>query len=106
MNDAYDSYPELLDDLRLQLSEQLVLSGLADADARRIAHNAAEHIRRHWGGQNPYIPKGREYDSRQLREAIVRDFSGNNKQELSRKYGLSVERVRQIIAADRKSRRG
>lgn len=92
-----EKYPEILADLREALVELLTEAGAPPQVAADLAGAAAERIRCRWGGMAVYIPKGRDAQERRDYE-IYRRFTGYNRQELCREYGLSEQRLYQIVA--------
>lgn len=89
---------DILQDVFERLATALEKAPPADA----IKH-VEEAVRRDWGGERCYIGKRPEDHAEQLsrRDAAVRkDFRAGERVELlARRYGISVKRVRQIVAA-------
>lgn len=92
-----DSYPELLQDARDQVAAIARDHGLTDDAAAGLAHQVAEHLRRHWGGQLIYIPQGARYDRERRADAIYERFDGRNAPELMREYSISKSEFYRII---------
>lgn len=94
-------YPEILADLRDGLLEVLEGEEIEAEKARQIAFAAAEHIRTRWAGMAIYIPKGQAWQLDQRDMEIYRRFRPEIKKELCREYGISEQRLYQIVAAVR-----
>lgn len=94
-----DRYPEPLKTLAQSLVGSLERSGLAVAEAERIAMDATEDYRFTHGGDAPYIPKGTLYEVFQQHQEMFNAFNGNNYDELASRYGLVPRHVRRVIAA-------
>jgi len=92
-------YPEVLEDLGGMLGDALVRHGLKKDAASEIAWEAVEGVRRSWGGQQVYIPRGEEW-ARATRDQEIYALFQFEKWPylaLARKYDLTEMRVRQII---------
>lgn len=100
-SDDKSGYPELLADLADQVAVKLAALGIAADKAADIGWHVAEHIREHWKGQSPYIPKGQAYDLSNRDIQIYAEFNGSNHDALARKYNLTEMRIYQIIKAAR-----
>jgi len=98
------SHPGLLLDLHDSLSDQLIKSGLEPGKASDIAYTVTEHIHKTWAGQQLYVPKSVELKCATRNQDIYRRFNGKNFTELSREYGLTEMRIRQIIKEQREKR--
>lgn len=94
-------YPEILQDLADKATVFLVAEGLEQQCAKEVGSKLAEHVRKEWGGQMQYIPRGTRYQC-SLRDFEIFDkFKGDNYDQLAREYDMSEMRVRQIVAAVR-----
>lgn len=101
-----DAYPERLREvatcLFLELLEADGLAGLLGAP--RLAHVALDQTERlsfDLGGESFYMHRGHAYRLSLRDRQIVAEFNGRNQHQLARKYGLSVMRIYQIVAAAR-----
>lgn len=101
MSDQAEKYPELLADLVEQLAEQLQRRGIDQAAAVDVARAAAEFMREHWGGHNIYIPKAKQFILSQRDMEIWRRYNGRNVFTLCREFGISEQRLYQIVHAAR-----
>jgi|CXWL01.1.fsa_nt_gi Mor family transcriptional regulator len=91
-------YPELLADLALQLRELLIEKAhLPNDQAELIAREAAEHVRKDWGGQIIYVPTGLGHDVQQRWLEIWNKFKGDNVSELASEFGCSEIHIYRII---------
>lgn len=91
------NYPELLSDVSDDLFKRLKDAGLDEQQSRKTAFEHVEFIRKHWGGQPIYIPKGMAHDLTERDMALFKEFNGHNHNELARKYNISVVRVYQLL---------
>lgn len=99
MSTTIDSlYPEILLDLRDNLTEILVEAGAEPGKATDLAFAAAERIRKKWGGIAVYIPQGKDWELSKRDYEIYRRFDGTNKHLLCREYEISEQRLYQIVA--------
>ncbi len=96
-------YPELLQDIADKAALFLAKEGLDESRAKDLGHALAEHVRREWGGQMQYIPKGITYECTQRDLEIFGKFNGDNYDRLAREYELSEMRIRQIVNAVREA---
>lgn len=79
--------------------------GFNDADALKLAHSLILEIASYLGGRQIYLPRGAHLKARLRGDQIFREFSGANKSELARRYGLTEVRIQQIIQEHRALRR-
>ena len=62
------------------------------------------HLTQQMGGQNIYLSKGVVMHVTARDRQMFAEFSGNNHFQLARKYGLTVQRVRQVFNALQRKR--
>lgn len=106
MSDTKESSGERVIGLLVQSVEtRLRVSGIDDGNAKQIAVECGEDVRAAWGGGVLYVSKGVEEKYRRRNTEILARFTGNNYQELARRYALTEMRIRQIISAMRRERR-
>lgn len=98
---AAAEYPEFLADLSAQFTELLVSRGIARSLAADLGREAADLVRARWGGIEVYVPKGRSFMLSQRDREIWEKWNGRNVVELCREYGLSEQRIYQILDAMR-----
>jgi len=91
------NYPELLADVSDNLHKRLKENGIDEQQSRKIAFEHVEFIRKHWGGQPIYIPKGIAHDLTARDIEMFKKFNGHNQDALAREYSLTVVRVYQIL---------
>ena len=91
-------YPEILVDLRDNLTEILIEGGAEPIQAKDFAFAAAEKIRKKWQGLAVYIPKGRDWELSQRDMEIWRRFNGDNRHLLCREFEITEQRLYQIVA--------
>ena len=100
-----DSYPEVLCDLAVCIQQTLTKIAVADP-AVTPALDIVEGIRARFGGSLLYIPQGAKMDRAARDAKICAAFTGRNHRELSRRYGLAVSTIYDVIAAQRKAKGG
>lgn len=69
--------------------------GLSEFCASLLATEITQQIQIEVGGQEIYIPA---QDKTERNQAIRREFSGNNIDQLAKKHGISCRQVRNIVA--------
>lgn len=80
------------------LADELANRQTAPQAAVEIGSKVAARLAQEYGGERVYIPV-RPWINRSLRdECIRREFTGRNLPELSRRWRLSVRRVREIVS--------
>ena len=94
-------YPEILQELAEVARTLAEREGLPADRAAAFARELTEHVRHTFGGQQIYIPKGRAYDLSQRDQEIARRFTGHNRDTLCREYGITLQRLYQIVNAVR-----
>lgn len=100
-----DSYPEVLCDLAVCIQQTLAQIATADP-AVTPALAIVEGIRAQFGGSLLYIPKGEKLDRAARNVAIFAAFTGRNHRELARRHKMTVSKIYEIIAAQRKANGG
>ena len=94
-----DAYPEILADLRDKLAQFFQAEGVATPLADGIAERAAEHVRREWGGQNVYIPKGTHFSVSERDCEMARRFKGDNIREVAKEFGVTTVHAYRVLKA-------
>lgn len=88
---------DIITDILARVAEALPVKN----DARKFLDQIEADIRRDWGGDRPYISKSGEASEQEMtrRNAqIMRDYnSGERPAYLARKYGISRQRVHEIL---------
>lgn len=90
-------YPEFLADIAATVGEALQRNGSTEESAVKIGQETAEAVRKNYGGQLLYIPKGERYELSQRDLEIWNEFNGRNIQTLAAKHALSVPQMYRII---------
>lgn len=99
------TYPEVLLDVAACLSKSLERQGIGQERAAEIAHEAAESLRKRWGGMDIYIPKGEELDLAPKYQAIFERWqAGEDIVTLVRETGYSLQWIFQIVRNARQAR--
>lgn len=89
--------PEFLADL-LDFSKGVLMNNnISQEHALKISREISKQMCAQWGGQLIYFPYWlrEELSERDLK--IYEEFSGDNHQELSRKYHLSIQAIYRIV---------
>lgn len=103
---ASPEYPEILSDAGEHVACLLESRGYAAEKASALAFEITEVLRKHWGGQEVYIPKAEHLELSQRDARAYEMFAaGHGWLELSREFGLSERRLRQIVQQARLARR-
>lgn len=76
-------------------------SEAAHAEARNITLALANYF----GGEQIYIPRGKELERALRDKAIWNDYDGRNHNELARRYKLSIPQIYNIIESQRRLHR-
>ena len=90
-----------LDDLGRIAYEQCIALGISEETAQLVGNAVPKKVARDYNGERPYIGRSieveREMSARN--RAIIREWkAGERVALLSRRYGISARRIRQIIA--------
>ena len=95
--------PEFLADLMDHTKSVLIQNGIKIDKATIISREVSKKMCEAWGGQLIYFPYWlrEELDERDLK--IYDEFNGDNHEELSKKYTLSVQAIYRIIKVVRQS---
>lgn len=91
-----EGYPPLLTDIAEFVAQSLVENGIERERAALIAFGAAEEVRAQYGGQQSYIPVGKDFEMSRKEQEIFAKCNGRNYDQLAREYGMSVVWVRQL----------
>lgn len=81
------------------------LTNMTPESAEQVAHHLAVALQSHWGGSMLYVPKTDHLRAHKRDLQIWNDFTGDNHNELGRKYDLSVITIYQILARVREQLR-
>lgn len=92
-----DKYPPVLLDIVETVRDMLVAAGADQVKANDIAFAAAEKIRFKWGGTNPYVSKGQEFELDRRDREMWRRYNGTNRLALCREYEITEQRFYQIM---------
>jgi Mor family transcriptional regulator len=100
-------YLDILDELAATMAASLIEDGIAPARAHAAADKAAERVQMEYGGGPPiYFPKGLGYKLAKRNVEIRRRLAaGEPRDVIRRDFNLTDERLRQIEADERQSRR-
>lgn len=94
----------LLSELESSLDAGLSQEGIAPDAASRVAGAVTDRISEQFGGIGVYIPKCSDRRTQDRDAEIVREFTGNNTDELAARYHLTEVRIRQILKREREKR--
>jgi Mor family transcriptional regulator len=101
MRELDKHYPPLLAALASDLRARMMRAGVAEELAERVAFESVEQLRAQWGGDEPYIGKGHQYDLTKRNREIVGKFNGRNHKDLCQEYDLSPMQLYRIIRETR-----
>lgn len=87
------------------VSSALVSEGKPQPQAEADAEVAVRGIYKTFRGSQVYIPFSAATERAFLHARIFAEFDGHNQQELSRKYGMSVQAIYRIIKKQRETNR-
>jgi Mor family transcriptional regulator len=88
---------EILLTLMACVENVLKKNGIDEDKAVQLATSTVDDFRHQCGGMSIYVPKGVGLDAIVKHDRIFKDFRGSNHAELAKKYGLSEQRIYQII---------
>lgn len=72
-------------------------NGISQDQARTLAKAAVLELQRHFGGEEVYVSRPPEYD----KAGVLRDFTGDNAQELMDKHGIPRESFYRLLRRKR-----
>lgn len=81
----------------LHIETELCNCGIDKKDAHKISQNTVEHLRKDYGGEHFYFPKGKDLDAILKHSAIYKEFTGNNHSELAKKFDVSITHIYRVI---------
>jgi len=85
-------------DLHAHLTAELQDKGdMQEKAANDTALEIVDHIRKTYGGETLYFPKGQELDATLRHHSIYKEFNGKNHASLAKKYGVSTQWVYAVI---------
>lgn len=84
-----------LEELRRYL--RLLLHRQQAVDPVQAADDIVSYIKTEWGGQSVYIPSRSAAELSERDERIREQYDGKNAKDLAQQYGITPERVRQIV---------
>jgi Mor family transcriptional regulator len=103
--DLLSKAPELLADLGDKVTDKLCKTADIDpSTARQIACELVDDMRRDWGGQLVYFPKGDSMEILERDLQMYADFNGSNHAQLAQSYNLSVQQVYKRLRLVRESK--
>lgn len=81
----------------LHIETQLINCGIDKETAEKISHSTVDHLRKDYGGEYIYFPKGAQLDSILRQHEIYKRWTGTNQVELAKEFNLTVPAVYRII---------
>lgn len=88
---------ELLISIIAHVSRSLETVGISKEESYDIAVKLSDDLRKDFGGELFYMPKGQDYDTIIKHHKIFQEFNGTNHDELSRRYGVSVQQIYRVL---------
>ena len=92
------NYPKIFKEFAHSLTQDLTGQGVPKDQASFFAFRAVETIRKIFGGQQIYIPKGLKFFLSERDAKILSKFNGRNYAELSRELGMTERNLRRIVS--------
>lgn len=89
-----EAYQKLLEGLAAKIASILIERGIAAPLARNVGRDAAEYVRRDWGGSKIYIPMAKSYDKELRDREIAERWNGRNTRELCVEFEVSETTIR------------
>lgn len=90
---------DVLSDIREQSMLLMIENKVPEKQAAEITETLVKKMRKDWGGMLIYFKKSIDLEDRDY--TIFNEYNGKNRDELCRKYDISVQRLYQIIRAIR-----
>ncbi len=78
-------------------TEALIESGIDPENARKISLQAADSVRKAFGGTSVYLPRLFSLEVSKKHWEIFNNFDGTNTFELAKKYDLSIRQIEKIL---------
>lgn len=88
----------LLDSLVRQM---ILIGGLPRSTAEKVGEVVVDYVLDEFGGENIYVPRNISGIVRRRNRQIYEEWSGNNHDELAKKYNITRQRVYAIIKEER-----
>lgn len=79
----------------------LIRQGMSGKQALMVAEESTDTILDEFGGENLYIPKNISGKAARRNRQIYDEFTGDNHDELAKKYGVTLQRIYAIIKEQR-----
>lgn len=79
----------------------LIRQGMAGEQALAVAEESTDTVLDEFGGENLYIPKNISGKAARRNRQIYDEFTGDNHDELAKKYGVTLQRIYAIIKEQR-----
>jgi Mor family transcriptional regulator len=89
----------LLMEFIFHIETKLAEKGIPADDATEIAKDTCDMLRKNFGGEQFYFPKGHDLDVMLRHHQIFKRFNGTNQNELSKEFGISETHVYRILKA-------
>lgn len=87
----------LLMQVILLIEASLIKKGLTKEEAETIAKETCNTLRKDFGGEQFYFPKGHNLDVLLRQHEIYKRFTGNNQNELSKEFNMSETHIYRIL---------
>jgi len=81
----------------LHLETELQSCGIDKDMAQKISHSTVDHLRKDYGGEHIYFPKGKELDAILKHHEIYKRWNGHNQVELSKEFDMTVPAIYRIL---------
>ena len=81
----------------LHIETELLNCGIDKDEAERISQSTVDHLRKDYGGEHIYFPKGKQLDAIFRQCELYKRWTGTNQVELAKEFDLTVPAVYRII---------
>lgn len=79
----------------------LIRQGMVGEQVLAVAEESTDTVLDEFGGENLYIPKNISGKAHRRNRQIYDEFTGDNHDELAKKYGVTLQRIYAIIKEQR-----
>lgn len=89
---------EFHEQLATSIMQRLIERGIASEDSERIGWEIADEIRKEWGGDVLYIPKGSWWETYKLHDEMYDRYNrGAEVKDIAREYGRALQATYAIL---------
>jgi Mor family transcriptional regulator len=81
----------------LHLETELQNNGVSKEIAAKISQSTVDNLRKSYGGEHIYFPKGKELDAILKHHEIYKHWNGHNQVQLAKEFNMTVPAVYRIL---------